>query len=97
MDSHTKAKRGGLRKAVVNASGALVNMVAGSVWDDFSRLDFQVLSTEQLLPTCLAQQHQTVWQERVQVDQLQCSALAGEGGSFGRHCWGCKTDLEPGR
>lgn len=68
--------------------------MAGSVGDDFSRLDFQVLSTEQLLPRCLAQEHQRVWQQSVQVDQVQCSALTGKGGSFGRHCWGCKTDLE---
>lgn len=65
--------------------------------DNFSRLDFQVLSTKQLLPKCLAQDHQRVWQQSVQVDQVQYSALAGKGGSFGRHCWGCKTDLEPGR
>lgn len=74
-----------------------MNMMAGTAQDDFSRLDFQVLSTEQLLPKCLAQEHQTVWQQSVQVDQVQCSALAGKRGSFGRHCWGCKTDLEAGR
>lgn len=74
-----------------------MNMMAGTVGNDFSRLDFQVLSTEQLLPKCLAQEHQTVWQQSVQVDEVQCSALAGKGGSFEKHFWGYKTELEAGR
>lgn len=83
--------------AVVNAWGALVNMVAGTVWDDLISLDFQVFSTEQLLPKRWAPEHRAVWQHGVRVDQVQCSALAGKGSSSGSHCWGCGIDLEAGR
>lgn len=31
-----------------------MNMMAGIVWDGVIRLDFQVFSTELLLPSCLA-------------------------------------------